>query len=294
MKERINWIDWAKALAVTSVVLCNLPQSQGWRYYRYLQAVTIVIFIFLSGYLKKDRGCDKENWKKYWHGLILPYIIYNVIVYPYWFLKYYLQNGSLPDLFHAMKPVFGAILLQHENAFCEPLNGPLWYLPAILIMHVTVDLCRKTRYQHQILITLCIISFFVYAANKYWYFAPNLTPMGLMRNLPYYYMGYVMGQHGLFRTTHMKRDLWRCILCLGASLLLFAWHLDAFFGGQHLLHIILFYPVNIGFLFGVMYGCKLVERCRSSPIYPSAHWSSLGCILLRSPLQIMPSDTFLT
>ncbi len=264
MKERINWIDWAKALAVTSVVFCHLPQSQEWFYYRYLQAVTIVIFIFLSGYLKKDRGSDKENWKKYWHGLIVPYILYNAIVYPYWLAKFYLQHGNIPDLLQALRPILGAILLQHENAFCEPLNGPLWYLPAILIMHVTVDLCRKTRYQHQILITLCIISFFVYAANKYWYFAPNLTPMGLMRNLPYYYMGYVMGQHGLFRTTHMKRDLTGCILCLGASILLFAWHLDAFFGGQHLLHIILFYPVNIGFLFGVMYGCKLVDRCRSS------------------------------
>lgn len=264
MKERINWIDWAKALAVTSVVFCHLPQSQEWFYYRYLQAVTIVIFIFLSGYLKKDRGSDKENWKKYWHGLIVPYILYNAIVYPYWLAKFYLQHSSMPDLLQALRPIFGAILLQHENAFCEPLNGPLWYLPAILIMHVTVDLCQKTRYQHQILITLCILSFGLYAANKYWYFAPNLTPMGLMRNLPYYYMGYVMGQHGLFRTTRMKRDLWRCILCLGASLLLFAWHLDAFFGGQHLLHIILFYPVNIGFLFGVMYGCKLVDSCRSS------------------------------
>lgn len=264
MTERINWIDWAKALAVTSVVFCHLPQSQEWFYYRYLQAVTIVIFIFLSGYLKKDRGSDKENWKKYWHGLIVPYILYNAIVYPYWLAKFYLQHGNIPDLLQALRPIFGAILLQHENAFCEPLNGPLWYLPAILIMHVTVDLCRKTRYQHQILITLCIISFFVYAANKYWYFAPNLTPMGLMRNLPYYYMGYVMGQQGLFRTTRMKRDLTGCILCLGASILLFAWHLDAFFGGQHLLHIILFYPVNIGFLFGVMYGCKLVDSCRSS------------------------------
>lgn len=264
MKERINWIDWAKALAVASVVFCHLPQSQEWFYYRYLQAVTIVIFIFLSGYLKKDRGSDKENWKKYWHGLIVPYILYNAIVYPYWLAKFYLQHGNIPDLLQALRPILGAILLQLENAFCEPLNGPLWYLPAILIMHVTVDLCRKTRYQHQILITLCIISFFVYAANKYWYFAPNLTPMGLMRNLPYYYMGYVMGQQGLFRTTRMKRDLWRCIQCLGASLLLFAWHLHAFFGGQHLLHIILFYPVNIGFLFGVMYGCKLVDSCRSS------------------------------
>ena len=94
MKERINWIDWAKALAVCSVVFCHLPQSQEWFYYRYLQALTMVIFIFISGYLKKDRGSDKENWKKYWYGLIIPYIIYNVVVYPYWILKYYLVHGG--------------------------------------------------------------------------------------------------------------------------------------------------------------------------------------------------------
>ena len=48
MKERINWIDWAKALAVCSVVFCHLPQSQEWFYYRYLQALTMVIFFFIS------------------------------------------------------------------------------------------------------------------------------------------------------------------------------------------------------------------------------------------------------
>ena len=63
MKERINWIDWAKALAVCTVVFCHLPQSQEWFYYRYLQSVIIVIFFYLSGYLKKDRGSNKENWK---------------------------------------------------------------------------------------------------------------------------------------------------------------------------------------------------------------------------------------
>lgn len=263
MKERINWIDWAKALAVITVVFCHLPQSQEWFYYRYLQAVIIVIFFFLSGYLKKDRGSDKENWKKYWHSLILPYLIYNAIAYPYWFAKYYLLNNELPDPLSAMKPIFGALLLEHENTFCEPLNGPLWYLPAILIMHVFVDLCRKTKHQHLIMITLCVLSFFLYAANKYWYFAPNLTPMGLMRNLPYYYIGYVLGQQRLFRDIKFQQDLLGFIICIIGSLLLFHWHLQAYFGGQHLLHIILFYPVNIGFLFGALYGCKLIDKYKS-------------------------------
>ena len=266
MKERINWIDWAKALAACTVVFCHLPQSQEWFYYRYLQAVIIVIFFFISGYLKKDRGSDKENWRKYCYGLILPYIIYNAIIYPYWLLKYYLANGTMPDFFAAIRPIIGTILLQHENAFAEPLDGPLWYLPAILIMHVTIDLCRKTRHQHYIMITLCIVSFVLYAANKYWYFSPNLTPMGLMRNLPYYYIGYVMGQRQLFREAKPWLDLVGCISCLSVSILLFAWHLHAFFTGQHLLHIILFYPVNITFLFGVLYGCKILNNFRSAII----------------------------
>lgn len=267
MKERINWIDWAKALAVITVVFCHLPQSQEWFYYRYLQAVIIVIFFFISGYLKKDRGSDKANWQKYWHGLILPYLIYNAIIYPYWLAKYYLLNEGLPDLMTALKPVIGALLLEHENTFCEPLNGPLWYLPAILIMHVTVDLCRKTKHQHVIMTTLCILSFFLYAANKYWYFAPDLTPMGLMRNLPYYYIGYVLGQYHLFRDITPHRDFINCLLCLLVSIILFAWHLHAYYTGQHLLHIILFYPINMGFLFGVLYGCKLLNTITSPVIF---------------------------
>ena len=266
MKERINWIDWAKALAACSVVFCHLPQSQEWFYYRYLQALTMVVFFFISGYLKKDRGSDKENWKKYSYGLIIPYLLYNIIVYPYWILKFYLTNGTLPDLFQALKPLTGALLLEHENAFCEPLNGPLWYLPAILIMHVIIDLCRKTKHQHWIMIILCAISFILYTANKFWYFAPDLTPMGLMRNLPYYYIGYLFGQYHLFRETNLKKDIIGSIICLSASIFLFAWHLETFRSAQHILHIVLFYPTNVLFLFGVLYGCKILNGVQLSVV----------------------------
>ena len=261
---RINWIDWAKALAVCCV--CHLPQSQEWFYYRYLQADIITIFFFISGYLKKDHGSDKANWQKYWHSLILPYLLYNAIVYPYWLIKFYMHNGGMPTLFQAMRPIFGAILFEHENVFCEPLNGPLWYLPAILFMHITIDLCRKTKYKHQIMISLCILSIILYTANKYYYFAPNLTPMGILRHLPYYYLGYAMGQKQLFRDIKPSRDLIGCILCLCISLLFFYWHLQAFKTGQHILHITLFYPVNIGFLFSVLYGCKLLHSFKISVI----------------------------
>lgn len=264
--QRINWIDWAKALAAMTVVFCHLPQSQEWIYFRYLQAFIISIFFFLSGYLKKNRGSNQENWKKYWHGLILPYIIYNAIVYPYWLTKYYMQQGALPDFLTALKPIFGAILLQHENSFCEPLDGPLWYLPAILIMHVIIDLSQKTRYQHTIMIMLCFICIILYGADKWYYFAPDLTPMGIMKNLPFYYTGYIMGQKQLFKRVTPKQNLISGIGLLILSILLFHWHLSAFFAGQHVLHIIIYYPACTAFLFGVFYGCKILDAFRSKII----------------------------
>lgn len=264
--QRINWIDWAKALAAMTVVFCHLPQSQEWFYFRYLQAFIISIFFFISGYLKKDRGSNKENWKKYWHGLILPYIIYNVLIYPYWLIKYYMQQGTIPDFFTAMKPIFGTLLLQHNNSFCEPLDGPLWYLPAILIMHVTIDLCRKTRYQHAIMTTLCFVCIILYGADKWWYFAPNLTPMGIMKNLLFYYTGYIMRQKQLFEVVIPKRDLPYSIGLLLLSVVLFQWHLNAFWAGQHTLHIVIYYPACFAFLFGVLYGCKCLDAYRMDSI----------------------------
>ena len=281
MKGRIKWIDWAKAFAVCSVVFCHLPQSQEWFYYRYLQATTITVFFFISGFLKKDHGSTSANWKRYWSGLIAPYLLYNAIVYPYWFTRYYILHG-LPDLFSAMKPIIGALLLEHENTWAEPLNGPLWYLPAILIMHLIIDGCRKTRHQHLIMIGLCIISYFLYAANKEYEFLPNLTPMGLFRRLPYYYLGYVMGQwkkqggnHG--DSPHVLRKLRTqgtvpmilrpapLILCtlilLATSLLFFEWHLHE---DRILIHAALFYPVNIGLLFALLCFCKLLDNWRFS------------------------------
>ena len=275
MRERINWIDWAKAIAVCSVVFCHLPQSQEWFYYRYLQATTITVFFFVSGYLKKDHGSTSANWKRYWSGLIAPYLLYNAIIYPYWFVRYYMQHGGLPDLFAAMKPVIGALLFEHENAWAEPLNGPLWYLPAILIMHLIIDFCRKTSHQHLIMIGLCIVSYFLYAANKEYEFIPNLTPMGLFRRLPYYYLGYVMGlwknqgdsPHVLrkLRTQKGTVPLIHLILlmagCLAVSLLFFEWHLHE---DRILIHAALFYPVNIGLLFALLCFCKLLDHWRWS------------------------------
>ena len=75
-------------------------------------------------------------------------------------------------------------------------------------------------------------------------------------------MGYLFGQYHLFRECNLRWDITGCIACLLASILLFSWHLEAFYAGQHILHIALFYPINVLFLFGVLYGCKVLNNIK--------------------------------
>ena len=94
-------------------------------------------------------------------------------------------------------------------------------------------------------------------------FLPNLTPMGLFRSLPFYYIGYALRQRNVYLGTNQKRDLATFIGGLSLSLLLFYWHLHE---SRFLLHIALFYPVVICFIFGVLSGCKLLDAIKSSVI----------------------------
>ena len=256
--NRVNWIDWAKCLAVITVVFCHLPQPEDGMYFRYLQACIITIFFFLSGYLKRDRGSMRDNWRKYLWGLAVPYTIYNVLMLPYWVVRYDLQQGGWPDAAALMKPIVGALLMEHNSSYAEPLNGTLWYLPVILLMHLIVDLCHRTRREHCWLMAICALSVIGHFLYKYYEPHPTMPVMGFLRRLPYFYLGYVMGQQ-----RQLKNDapLWRnatlCIGSFGVSILLFYWHVAIM--PQFMLHVALFYPVNVFFIFGVVYGCKLLQ-----------------------------------
>ena len=50
------------------------------------------------------------------------------------------------------------------------------------------------------------------------------------------------------------------------GVLFFNWHMQTFHSGDHMLHIALFYPTNLCFIFGVLYGCKLLDNFKSSII----------------------------
>lgn len=258
MKERINWIDWAKAFCMTVVVFCHLPQQEDTFYLQYLASVILSTFFFVSGYLKKRTLTTKESVKKYGYALLIPYLIYNAIYYPYWLAKFYIEHGGI-SWTDAIKPITGTLLGQLNSSFSCELNGVTWFLFALFIMHVLTDKLNRSKHGKTIMLGLSIITMILYGANKYYHYAPYITYHGLIRCLCFFFMGNLFNQKGYLQSCHLHKNIAIGFSTLIISLILFYWHINE---DRFVLHIILYYVVNVVSVYAFIYLSQALNRVK--------------------------------
>lgn len=272
MKERINWIDWVKATCMTVVVLCHCPQQEDAFHLQYLASVILSSFFFVSGYLKKPLASNGATLKKYGYTLLIPYLIYNAIYYPYWFAKFYIEHGAV-SLTDALKPIVGTLLLQLNTNFSCELNGVTWFLPALFLMHWITDICNRRKYGWSVMLMLSIICMILYGANKFYHFAPFITFHGFVRCLCFFFLGNLFRKSGIFmeqeddtieadfKISYLDHKIYLLIgiVTLILSILLFDWHINE---SNFPLHIILFYVVNFFSVSGIVYLFRGLDKLR--------------------------------
>ena len=243
---------------MTVVVFCHLPQQEDTFHLQYLASVILSSFFFVSGYLKKPLTSQKESMKKYGYSLLIPYLIYNIIYYPYWLAKFYIEHGGI-SLADCLKPVIGTLLLQLNSDFSCELNGVTWFLPALFLMHWITDMCHRQKNGKAIMLILTIVSITLYGANKYYHFAPYITFHGFVRCLCFFFMGYYFRQKNIMAEICTRKDLLIGLTTLATSIAIFFWHIHE---DRFVLHIALFYVVNLLSVYGIVYLCRSLETIR--------------------------------
>ena len=259
MKERINWIDWAKAFCMTVVVFCHLPQQEDTFYQQYLASVILSTFFFISGYLKKPLESISQSAKKYGYSMLIPYIIYNAIYYPYWFAKFYIEHGNI-TWGEAIQPIIGTMLGQLNSSFSCELNGVTWFLIALFVMHILTDILNKNKHGKSIMLILSIITMILYGANKYYHYAPYITYHGFIRCLCFFFLGNLFQQWNYLKSLNLRNDLTIGTTALLLSLILFYWHINE---GQFALHITLYYVVNLISVFAFVHLSRSLNNIKS-------------------------------
>lgn len=293
MNERINWMDWAKFLAVALTIPCHIPQTRGDQPVTYFMVFLLACLMFNSGYLKKERTNLKEEVKKYWHQLGIPYIAYNILFYPYWLAKFYIEHGGMPSFSEAMKPVYGALLLQANNSFACELNPVTWFIAALFIMHMLLDLRKVLPIP-----LLCLLAMGLYALSKYNGFTTHYVTVGIFKSLPFYYMGFLCRKYHIFETCNFKKDMGWFLMTLIMSIFLFDYHANE---TSFPLHMLSYFPTVLFGLLAFVYFCKMLNGIRSNIIvnysngtmvFIGLHWMITGLIRygILKPLFHVPTD----
>ena len=260
MKERINWIDWAKAWCMTVVVFDHTPHDGSPFLLQFLAGTNLASFFFISGYLKKPSVPQKESLRKYFYCLIIPYFIYNALSYPYWIGKTYIEQGECPALSDSMKPIIGTVLGQLDSNFSCQLNGVTWFLLSLFIMHWITDVCNRQKNGKVYMLIISVIAMFIYGFNKYTHFAPYLLFHGLVRCIPFFFLGNVIRQNEYLKETNLKKDFIIGISALTLSLILFYWHINE---NIILVHILIYFIVCFFSVIAIIHLWRCADKFKS-------------------------------
>ena len=283
--ERINWIDWAKSIAITMVVFGHIPEGLDNFLIRYICIFHMPLFFFISGYLSKKNTDLHTSLHKYWHSLIIPYFLYNMIFYPYWLIRYKLENeGDFSAFDIVTKPVMGVLFGQIETPISCTVSGVTWFLVALLFMRVIFDFCNKYKNGILIMIVASFIFTVIYVSSEYYHTLNNLLMKGFLRCVPFYVLGHLIHRKHCYLGTNIINQAITAITLYAVSIAIFflTKHSDSFF-----IHIVRGYSISLTAIFAVLSTCKLLNNFTSKAIINIStgtimimglHWMFIGTI----------------
>lgn len=172
MKERVIWVDWAKAIGICLVVLGHymLPNTdvRG-----YIFMFHMPLFFFVSGFLMSEKSLNisfKEFITKKIKGLIVPYYLFTILCL-IWYVIKLVVGGNLNMVNVLLSPIFV------NSLFCgaSPVAcGPAWFLWALFFCNICVYAYKNAPF---ILLILLLIIGVINLPN---YFALHTVPCALL------------------------------------------------------------------------------------------------------------------
>ena len=262
LSNRINWIDWAKFFAITMVVFCHIPQPQDSFLKFYIGIFHMPLFFFISGYLTKVRKDTKEEFSKWERSLIIPYFIYNLIFYPYWVIRLYVDNGGNIGLFdYLVKPFIGLFFLQIDTPISCSVNGATWFLVALIVMRTTVHFCVKCRHSTLYMILIALLFVILFIINSCYDLFDSLTVAGILKCMPLYLLGFITRKYDVLNNNSTKHNLIYAIAFICISVICGKIYHDT---NSFLIEMISFYIVLVTATSGFMFLCKLLDNQKSS------------------------------
>jgi len=152
-RERIEWIDFCKFIAIFYMVWghVGMPISAD----KYIHVFHMPIFFFLSGFVFNFSRI--ENFKKFLmkkiKTLLVPYFIFSIGIYYFWYIFYKIVNKPCPESqLNLWKGIFT------YNADISPFGAVQWFLTCLLLVEVFFYVVIRITKNSKIILTFVLLT----------------------------------------------------------------------------------------------------------------------------------------
>jgi len=200
MKKRLNYIDIAKCIAITCIVLSH---TVGYSTHlvplrNFLYSFHVALFFMISGYLFKT---DKEYLdfvKNKFIRIMIPYFIWGLLfLIPYMIFSTGIKSSLNINAISDIKELILNTLYGNGNNFHLKQNSALWFLPALFTMEVIYYFIirfsnKHSKYDLITFITILLINIITSTKLKF------ILPWGLNTTLNisiFFYIGYLLNKY---------------------------------------------------------------------------------------------------
>ena len=154
MANRNHVIDIAKGLGIFLVVFGHVIHIAWVR--EYIWNFHMPLFFFISGFLFKEGEAFSSHLKKRVKSILIPYVIFFIVTYGYWFfLERHVRGGEYSPMHQLLGLPFGTYEGKHLN-----FNGALWFLPCLFSTDMLFYLITRTCVFHKLKTIISLLFFF--------------------------------------------------------------------------------------------------------------------------------------
>ena len=189
-KERVEWIDALRGLAMFFVIWGHTYSTNKTIIKNYIYSFHLPLFFFISGltFGDSDKLSFKEFAKKRIKGLLIPYLIINIICY---FFMIVLYNFDIIKNFGYIKDIAG--IFYSNNSILPIPCGPAWFLVTLFLSEILFYFLKKNTkndFDLGVVVIICGLISYVNSLSKFQIWSP-LHISTALTGVVFYYLGYL-------------------------------------------------------------------------------------------------------
>ncbi len=137
-KERIEWIDIARALTMFCVIVGHISPIGD--IHTFMYSFHVPAFFFLSGIVTSCKGSFLQHTSKKIRTIMLPYYFFGIAaIAVYLLLGHLIPQSSMLSL----KDCAYGLLYGSAKTDCMKFNLHLWFLPVLFVMNIIIYPIRR-------------------------------------------------------------------------------------------------------------------------------------------------------